>query len=235
MSEVSKIEGLFKDHPYMTWGGVGLGIVAVVVVVVRSRQSPVTAATNPTNTPATTPAASSSSDTLSGYDMSSMAGIPYGFETTVPYTVGQQPITNTNTNNPPSSTPPSETGVVRTSQSGTKGDDSGYDKTHTGVPMRTSPSVSAGAMTVPFNASVNITGNASQGPLNTVSGSTSWYPVTYNGQTGFINASDLGNIIVGAATGVGSAFTKAFHHIDYGNPASLYGHASDELSVMQVL
>lgn len=219
------IEAKVKEHPALAVGGLAVGAVVVVVVVMRAKSSaPVPTATTPTSTPAST--SSMASNPISGYDMSQMAGIPYGYETSSPASA-----TATATSTPPAQ---SEQGVTRSKT--TSGTSASYDKSHTGVPMHSNPNTAASSLVtlVPYNSQVNITGNAVNGTA-AMPGFSNWYPVSYNGQTGYINAYDIGNIIVGAASGIGAGFTRAFHTANYGNPETLYGHENDSLSIMQLM
>ena len=75
-----------------------------------------------------------------------------------------------------------------------------WDQQHQGVPLRDSPAGSGNILAyVPWGSSVNISGAAVQGTPNTQGGSSSWLPVNYGGQTGYISALDL----VGAGIGAG--------------------------------
>ncbi len=69
----------------------------------------------------------------------------------------------------------------------------GFDKTHTGVPLRSSPGGGGSILSyVGFGTTgVTITGAPVTGPLNQQGGSNLWYPVSVNGQSGYISAQDL--------------------------------------------
>lgn len=181
---------------------------------------------------------------LNGYDLASMTGIPYAFESTmVPYTV-TPPIQQQTTVNPPAQTSQTESGTVRSKQ--TSGRFSSYDTGHDpnqggnnpiGVPMRNGPSPNTPYVTeVPYNAQVQITGQPVNGPLNMAGGSASWYPVSFNGQSGWVSADDIANVIVNAATGMGGGFIRHWGNQGFSNPDSLYDassvHALDVLQTM---
>ncbi len=68
-----------------------------------------------------------------------------------------------------------------------------YDTTHSGIPLRSGPFGSI-LSEIPFGANVTVTGPAINGPSNfgtSGGGSQLWYPVSFNGQTGYISAYDL--------------------------------------------
>lgn len=83
-----------------------------------------------------------------------------------------------------------------------------WDQTHAGPPVDpNAPGNTNGQFVVPFGASVTQTGPAVQGPANKLaSGQSSamWYPIAYQGQTGYISALDVqtgGAAAAGGASG----------------------------------
>lgn len=103
---------------------------------------------------------------------------------------------------PPPTTTPTETGIIRALE--TSGQTSGYDKANPGgVPFRSTPG-GAVLSEAPYGSQVSITGAPVQGSDNFGSdpnhvGSTLWFPVTLNGQNGYISAYDIVNVITGGA------------------------------------
>ena len=70
----------------------------------------------------------------------------------------------------------------------------GWDPKHTGVPVRSSPGGSIIGY-APFSGQVQLTGQSVIGPVNMQGGSNIWYPVTINGQQGYISGFDIGSFL----------------------------------------
>ena len=103
--------------------------------------------------------------------------------------VGFEPIPTTPTPTPTPTPGSGLQGIIRAKT--TSGGAATYDKSHNGVPIRSTP---GGAITgtQTYGSTVSITGPAVQGPSDF--GVTSWYPVL----GGFISAFDFANIAQGS-------------------------------------
>lgn len=194
MSFLDSLKTEFKKQPWYVWAGAaaGGGVVLFVLVKQHMAASASSAASNTTSSQT-----SQASNPLSGYDLSSMAGLPYGYEDGYP------------SGNPPP--PPTTTiqqqleGLIRAKE--TTGPYASYDKTHSGIPLRNAPGGTQLSL-VPFGATVAVSGSAVTGPMNSQSGTDDWYPVTYGGQSGYVSSADLANIFQQQAqTGGGNIYT----------------------------
>lgn len=86
----------------------------------------------------------------------------------------------------------------------TSGPAAPYDAQNSGVPVRAQPGPSAVIGTVPFGSTVTAAGAQVTGqPSET--GNPIWWPVTYGGSAGYINAFDVANAVGGA---IGGALRK---------------------------
>ncbi|HWS82808.1 MAG TPA: SH3 domain-containing protein [Ktedonobacteraceae bacterium] len=72
-----------------------------------------------------------------------------------------------------------------------------YDAKFTGVPIRSAAGAGNDQIgTIAFGSQVQLTGKAIQGTSNlpgSANGTNLWYPVTYNGKTGYVSAFDVNN------------------------------------------
>jgi cytoskeletal protein RodZ len=214
---LQKIEQEVGKQPWYVWAGALTGAGVVVWYVLKNR-----AATSSTSSASSASQAAASNSTLNGYDVSSMAGLPYGYTagngptdnsafpsfsngtTSIPYLpAGVNPIYDPNGNlvgyqqAPASSTTPTsttETGVVRTRNNSPAS--SAYDaKNAAGVPVRKTPG-GAVAGYASYGSELQITGAPVTGPSNFASGangSTLWYPTAQ----GYVSAFDIINVLTG--------------------------------------
>lgn len=178
--------------PVWVWGvGVALGL--GVVWYVRTRSSASSSNSGGPGTLGSTP----SGQQMPQYDYSGID--PF---TGVPYTIEEQVNPNTglpnyyNPQNP--STGGGQQATIRARN--TSGVTSQYDtSTPQGVPFDVSPGQYESEGWVPYGAVVTISGAAVQGPSNfqhgtpqeQAVGSNVWYPIQYNGQSGYVSAFDL--------------------------------------------
>lgn len=192
---LKNVEAAVAKQPWYVWAGALTGGGLVFWYVIKSRAAAATT-TATTNTPAT-----SQNSPLNGYDVSSMAGIPYGYDPT------SGPVDNyppPSTTPPPATTPPTQQGLVRIRANvpGT----AGYDKNNAqGVPIR---ATAGGNVTryATFGSDVQLAGLPVTGPGNLPGGkgSTIWFPILGGG---YISAYDITSIFTGnppSSTGTGN-------------------------------
>lgn len=180
----SKLKEEMKKIPW--WGYViGIGGGAFLIMKMRSSASTGVQATGATN-------ANGTSDT------SSVDGYPYDSQWyndtgQSGYPGGPSPS--------PSPSPNPSSGTVRQKNSDPPYTNS-WDSSHSGVPYDTSPG-SGQAGIIPYGGSVQITGASVQGPanFNGPGSSTTWFPISINGQTGYISQFDLASMGQGGASG----------------------------------
>lgn len=100
---MEKLKGEFKKQPWYVWAGAASGAGVVIFFLVKERL----AATAPAASSASNTA--SASDPLNGFNLSDMAGLPYGYEnnpgSSSGTTDGSQPPPPTTTPPPPPTTP----------------------------------------------------------------------------------------------------------------------------------
>lgn len=67
-----------------------------------------------------------------------------------------------------------------------------WDTTHTGIPLRDQPGGGGNIIGyIPWGTTVQPTGGIVSGSANQAGGSTNWFPVTWNGLTGFVSQWDI--------------------------------------------
>jgi hypothetical protein len=120
--------------------------------------------------------------------------------------IGYQPQTQS-TSNQTGTTSPTLSATIRHSEAGTQSQYASYDAQNSGIPLRSNAGTfsSSGAplnnivATIPFGSMIQLAGSSVTGTGNdTPSGNPVWYPVTYNGQQGYVSAADIGNVSAGA-------------------------------------
>lgn len=190
---LEKLKESIKKQPWI-WAGAGLGTGAVLFVLIKERMaaSSAAASSQQTNT------AASNNGPLNGYGLDSLAGLPYAYYD--PTMDTGTTSTQTTTSAPTTTTPGPLEGLIRAKE--TSGPYAGYDKHNPGVPLRNAPGGSQVAQ-VPFGGDVTISGAAISGPMNASAGTNIWYPVTYQGQNGYVSSADLANIFQQASGGGG--------------------------------
>lgn len=183
-----KLAGL----PIWAWGLVGLAGVGLGYYFVKKQQGTAgakAAASSPTaQTLATTDTTPSSEQ--------------------VPNTTGAQvyivapptPVSSSGSGSGSETPPPTPSSTVQIRAQQTRGTQAVFDQTHSGVFLFSGPG-SGSSSTVPFGATVEVTGNAQPGASNGTDGATLYYPISYNGQSGWVSSLDLIGIGSGAGGG----------------------------------
>jgi len=184
---LKKVEEEVKKHPWYLAGALGAGGL-VFYYVMKRRASAAAAAASSANSTGMTPADQAALQ--NGYNMADMAGMPYG------YISDNGPTDNYPSPQPPVPPPPTsqgqEEGMIRPRFSSSQTQN--YDQSHPqGVPVDSQPG-GANIGYAAFSSEVQISGPPVSGPSNFgsgQSGSTIWWPVTFNGQPGYISGYDI--------------------------------------------
>lgn len=160
-----------KKKPAIS-GGIALGAILVIVVIYKNKTSASTTSTS----------GSTGSSSLNGFDIASMAGIPYA-EETGPLPGG----TSTSATN-------GSTSTATTIQIRDKSPVDSSSSTQTSIPLHgTIGGSSVGS--IPFGSSVTLISGPTSGTNNTSRNkqfsSNQWYQVSYNGMTGYVNGVDV--------------------------------------------
>ncbi|SRR5579885_2820655 len=189
---LKKTEDELKKLPKWAWF-VAIGAGVLVVYEIKKSQS---------NTQQGVPASS-----VNGLDQGSLGQDQWQYY----MDSGQEPpgYYGGNPQPPPPSPSPGSGGTANIrSQEGQGGPFYNWDKGHSGVPLRSSPSLS-GSITslLPFNQQVTITGAPVQGDSN--DGNSEWYPV--NG--GYVSGADLININLSGGQGGASGSFDEWHRL----------------------
>ena len=182
---LEKAEGFMHNQPWYVWAGLLTGGGIVTWYVLKSRATKAASSSN---------ASAANADLTNGYDVASLAGIPYGYITG--YTSGQGPTDNYPPTQPPTTTPPpakTEFGIIRAQDTKNPVYGKVYDAKHSGVPVRNAPGGSPMGEAA-WGSEVAITGDAVSGGDNG-NGVRLWFPVTFNGQPGYISVADIVSII----------------------------------------
>lgn len=238
MSEnpLKDIEGKLEKQPIYVWIG-ALGAGAVVfwyVIKQRATKSALnTSAQSGMNASGTTGAADTNA-TLNGYDVSSMAGLPYGsldgYGATSGYPVDNYPVPTSGTPSPTSSPSGQQEGLVRPrfNSNTTQAYDAKFPQ---GVPIHQSPDASSPVVSFASYASqVAIQGPPVSGTNNFGKGSSVgsglWFPV--NG--GYISGYDLVGFFTlptasGTAMNTGSGGYDGFASFLNSGRNTIGGHA----------
>lgn len=198
MSEnpLKSIESEIEKQPWYVWAGALGGGAVVFYYVMKQRASQAasakTASSNATPTTATNDTAAQNA-ALNGYDISSMAGLPYGDMSGYTSTSGpvdNYPMPSSGTPTPTTASGQQE-GLVRPrfNSDTTKAYDTKFPQ---GVPIHSSPSSSSPVVSFAQYASqVAITGTPTPGSnnfgTNSTTGSGLWFPVS----GGYISGYDL--------------------------------------------
>ena len=182
---LEKAEGFMHNQPWYVWAGLLTGGGIVTWYVLKSRAS---------KAASTTSASAANADLTNGYDVASLAGIPYGYITG--YSSDQGPTDNYPPTQPPTNTPPpakTETGTIRAQDIKNPIYGKVYDAKHKGVPVHSTPGAGSILGEAAWNSSVAISGDPVTGADNG-NGVKLWYPVTYNGQSAYIAVSDFASV-----------------------------------------
>lgn len=159
-----------EKHPFMG----AMALIALVLIIFQVFKH---GATN---------AASSSTGTGSSSTSSTPTSQPY-----ILPTVGTVPVTVTNPVTITGSTFP----MITVRQKSTSGGDANWDASHTGIPLQGRTMDNSDIGVIPFGTSLQTTGGAVTGsanhPASGLPGTTTWYPVIYNGLSGYVNAYDI--------------------------------------------
>jgi hypothetical protein len=85
--------------------------------------------------------------------------------------------------------------LIAIRQRSVSGPDASYDANATGVPIQGQKQDHTDIGVIPFGTVIQVNGPAQTGgtnhPASGAQGTNLWYPVTYNGKTGFVNAYDV--------------------------------------------
>lgn len=180
--------------PVWAWGLIVIGGVVVGLYFLKNKGIGSVLTGNAGTTSSGTSSTSEAAGTVDSQTVPVTSASPvYVLSTSNPGTTtstdGQTSTTTTNTGDGNTSGTTTSNIKIRPSQALTGGIFQQYDQGHSGIPLRNSPGGSQ-YTPIPFGASVTLTGNAQSGP-QTGGNSTIYYPVTYNGQSGYVSALDL--------------------------------------------
>ena len=166
------LKDLWKDKPLLIT--LVIGVIIVIYLVYKNSQASVIAP--PAASGTTTPTGGTFYNTYSTHDVTRTGGTPSPHQPPAPP--------------PPKKGGGQQTATIRAKQ--TSGIDAGWDRTHTGVPIRSQPSGYNDTIIglVPFGGKIKVTGPLITGGLNQQGGSNQWYPV----QGGYLSAWDVASI-----------------------------------------
>lgn len=175
---LEKIKEEIKQHPWEVGGGVLVAGGTVIFFIVKERMASASGSQQ-SNTSSELQA-----DQLNGYELASLAGLPYGYIDPGSPTGGPGP-------GQPPPPPPKKKGSKLTTRE--RGSDT---KTKTGVPLFQAIGSFGHSVThIPYGAVIESTGPSVQGPNN--KGHTDWWPVTYQGHTGWLSGYDIAHVGAG--------------------------------------
>ena len=183
-----KIKEEIKDHPEATLGALVAGG-TVAFFIVKERMAAANSASSSSSQQSTLAA-----DQLNGYELASLAGLPYGYidPTNGPGGPGPGPT--------PPPTPPTNSMPKLTIRPKTPVDPANSKRT--GVPLfQAVGSFGHSVAEIPYGAQIQATGQPITGASN--KGNTTWYPVTYNGKSGFVSGFDIANVGSGGEPTIG--------------------------------